>query len=373
MDGGPLKFRDDLVVSRQGEAGKPLFVLKDPVTRKYYRLKAIEYFIASRLDGRASLEEIRAAAAAEMGVELSLAQVERFAGRLESLVLAVPARAGGAGGTLAARRAPRQFRPRDLLFVKLRAVDPDRFFTAIEPWTRPFFSRGFLALAAAAILAAVAITFASWEAYAAQAGSLIAPGHVPTLLLVVIVVTLLHEAAHAATCKHHGGDVREMGFLLIYFMPAFYCNVSDAWLFAEKRKRLWVSFAGPFFQVFVWALATIAWLFVARGTWASEALCLTMAAAGLTTLFNFNPLIKLDGYYLLSDGLDSPNLRGEAFQYVGGLFRRLVGRAPGAPPRSHRPRTYLLYGLTAGAYSAWLVLYVLYRTVGWLASRLQGA
>src|SRR5262249_61144614 len=77
--------------------------------------------------------------------------------------------------------------------------------------------------------------------------------------LAVFVVTMLHESAHGLTCKRYGGEVHEIGFLLLFFMPCFYCNVSDAWLFREKSKRLWVTFAGGYFELFLWALAVFIW------------------------------------------------------------------------------------------------------------------
>src|SRR5207245_5592705 len=168
-------------------------------------------------------------------------------------------------------------------------------------------------------------------------------------VLVMAVVTTLHESAHGLTCKRYGGEVREIGFLLIYLQPAFYCNVSDAWLFPEKSKRLWVTFAGAYFELFIWAMATLVWRVTETDTWPNHLALVVMAASGIASLFNLNPLIKLDGYYLLSDYLEVPNLRQRAFQYVGDHVRRLWG----APPRRTRDasprekRIYLLYGLLA--------------------------
>jgi len=165
------------------------------------------------------------------------------------------------------------------------------------------------------------------------------------------------------TCKHFGGEVHEMGFMLIYFQPALYCNVSDAWLFPEKSKRLWVGFAGPYFELFLWALATLAWRLTDTETWINYVALIVMTTSGVKTLFNFNPLIKLDGYYLLSDYLEIPNLRRRSFRYVGDWIKRLFTFEPrpaGELSRRER-RAYLLYGLVGSAGSFSLLGYILVR------------
>jgi multidrug resistance efflux pump len=155
-----------------------------------------------------------------------------------------------------------------------------------------------------------------------------------------------------------------MGFLLIYFQLAFYCNVSDAWLFPQKSRRLWVTWAGPYFELFIWGLAVLAWRVVEPGTLTSAVALIIIATSGIKLFFNLNPLIKLDGYYLLSDALGIPNLRARAFAYVRSTLKRWTGSAAAhtesdaAPSTPRERRIYLAYGLMAGLYSYWLLWYV---------------
>ncbi|MBI4610349.1 MAG: biotin/lipoyl-binding protein [Candidatus Rokubacteria bacterium] len=190
----------------------------------------------------------------------------------------------------------------------------------------------------------------------------------------ILAVTVIHEFAHCLTCKRFGGHVHEMGFLLIYFQPAFYSNVSDAWLFPEKSRRLWVTFAGPYFELLLWALATLTWRVTEPGSWLSSVALVVMATSGIKLFFNLNPLIKLDGYYLLSDFLGIPNLRARAFGYLRALTGRLWGSArqdaQDATPRERR--IYLAYGLLAGTYSVWLLGYVAFAFGSFLLNRYQG-
>jgi hypothetical protein len=116
--------------------------------------------------------------------------------------------------------------------------------------------------------------------------------------------------------------------MLIYFQPAFYCNVSDAWLFPEKSRRLWVTFAGAYFEIFLWGLATLVWRVTDPGSFVNHFALVVTATSAFKMFLNLNPLIKLDGYYLLSDWLDVPNLRSKAVAYLRARVTSLFGHAP---------------------------------------------
>src|SRR5262249_24475662 len=136
----------------------------------------------------------------------------------------------------------------DIFYIRLRAFDPDLFFTRVVGHIQFFFTPAFVALSATLITFALGLTVSNWPEIHREFLSLF---HLESLLLawaISLAVLTLHEFAHGLTCKYLGGEVHELGFLLIYFSPAFYCNVSDAWLFADKSKRLLVTFAGAFFE-----------------------------------------------------------------------------------------------------------------------------
>lgn len=367
------RFRKDLITSRTEQADVTYYVIKDPVTKRFFRFKEPEHFIAMQLDGSSSAADVRRRFFEEYGTDIPPEKLEAFIERLEELCLVECKLTDRELARMQREGSRGAGRTSKILYFKVKAIDPDAFFDAVVPRIGFFFTRSFVVLTIVAVLVAVAIIASNWDDYTTQVRDILVPRSILTLLLVVFLVTGLHELAHGLTCKHFGGHVHEIGFMLIYFLPAFYSNVSDAWLFEERYKRLWVSFAGVFFQVFVWAIAAIAWRLIDMETWVSEACCITIATSGLTAIFNFNPLIKLDGYYLLSDILDLPNLRREAFQYLGWRLKRLVG-SPVEPPKEatfREKRVYLIYGVTAAVYSFGLLLFVFVKIAEFAFSQFQ--
>lgn len=233
--------------------------------------------------------------------------------------------------------------------------------------------KGHWAISGFLILLALIVTISN----SAEIGrDLVSLYQVNALLLawtITIFATIAHEFAHGLTCKRFGGKVHEMGFMLIFFMPAMYCNVSDAWLFPEKSRRLWVTFAGAYFELCLWALATLVWRVTDPYTFINYAALIIMATSGIKSFFNLNPLIKLDGYYLLSDYLDIPNLRSRAVGYLGASIKRLLGSSVQIIKEvTHRERRiYVVYGLLSMAYTVFILSFIAMRFGGFLMGRYQ--
>ncbi len=361
------KLRDDLVVSQQDAAGKVALVVKDPVAGRFFRFGEVEGFILRQLDGATPPEQVRAQVEARFGAALPPEQLEKFVGRMRNCGLL-------AGEEMAPRPATDRRVRGDLFYLRLKALDPDRLLDRLAARLGFFFTPQFLLLSGAAILLAFAITSANWTQISREFPRLLRFNSLLLAWVTVLVIITFHEFAHGLTCKYYGGRVREMGFMLLYFQPAFYCNVSDAWLFPQKARRLWVTFAGAYFEIFLWALATLIWRVSAPYTAIHFLALVVMVTSGVKTLFNLNPLIKLDGYYLLSDFLEIPNLRGKAFGYLQDRIRSLGGaaarQAGELTPRERR--IYLVYGLLAGAYSYWFLGIIASRFGSYLVERYQG-
>jgi multidrug resistance efflux pump len=398
--------RPELVLRAVGGPGN--YVAKEPCSGAYFQLGEEEHFLLQQLDGRHSADAVSAAFAQRFGQPLSPAELDEFVemarsrGFLEDgartflSAASVDSSPGPGNGQVAptfggrcGQECPRsgsvQQRPepaagsgpvptlrqrQSVLYWRKRLFDPDRLFSRLAPKLWFFWTPGFAAFSAGCIAVASLVFWLNRHEVAASIAHALNLNTALLAWLAMIVVTTFHESAHGLTCKRYGGEVHEIGFLLIYLQPAFYCNVSDAWLIPEKSKRLWVTFAGAWFELFIWALATFVWRVTDTDVWLNHLALVVMAASGIATLFNFNPLIKLDGYYLLSDYLEIPNLRRRAFLYLGDCVRRLRGSAPLflPEPSPREKRIYLRYGLLAWTYST-LLLGV---TLVYLAERLTG-
>jgi putative peptide zinc metalloprotease protein len=361
------KLRTDLVVSRMETPEGPRFVLKDPRTRRYFRLRELEYAIARRLDGRTSTADLASALSSELDVDLDASALDAFVtqlsrqGLIDDPSAPAPPREGIVRGTP--------------LYLRFRAFDPDRLLDWLIVRVRFFFTP-FFVIGAGLLLTWALITVVTHRGAIVQ--DLTRLWSFQSLFLawvVILFVVTLHEFAHGLTCKNFGGTVHEMGFMLIYFQPAFYCNISDAWLFPRKSRRLWVTAAGAYFELFVWSVATLIWTVVEPGTWVSGVALIVMATSAVKQFFNLNPLIKLDGYYLLCDLLEVPNLRQRAFSYVGGRLKRLVGAVEpaGLLEASGRERAiFVTYGVMAFAFSYWFLANIVLGIGDYLTSRYQG-
>jgi putative peptide zinc metalloprotease protein len=357
-----------LTIREQQTANGTLFVVKDPASGAFFRLGPLEEFIVRQLDGATPLDAVRQRTEARFGSALPAATLAAFIQRLDKagLLEGLEGKEPGQTGTLERRGRIRG----SLLYLRFKLFDPDRLFDRLVHRVRLCFTPQFLVLSAAVILLAVGTALAHWAEIPRNVTKLTQVSAIPLLLAISFTVASAHEFGHGLTCKRFGGEVHELGFLLIYFTPALYTNVSDAWLFPEKSKRLWVGFAGPYFELFLWALATLVWRVTDTDTGVNYAALVVMTISGLKTLFNFNPLVKLDGYYLLSDYLEIPNLRARSFRYVGNLIKRLFGAPPIDAEISRRERlAYLAYGLVGATGSLALLGFVVQMAGGYLIEK----
>ena len=352
------------------EEGTLYYIIKDPRTNRFFRIKPLEHYLISQFDSKTPLDAIRKRASKEKKILVSEEVLARFAAKFceigllvsnESEIPATPS-AGPAG----------------ILTWKFPLANPERLSDWLYPKLKWCFTPSFVAFVGVTILAAAGVLIANRNDLAFGLVNVVSLEGLGFVIATIAAVTILHELAHALTCRHFGGRVTDMGFLVLYLVPCFYCNVSDTYLMKEKRRmwvRMWVLFSGGFFELFIWAGSVLAWRVVAPETFVSRALFVIVAVCGIRSLFNFNPLIKMDGYFLLSDYLAVANLRKEALAGLSNLLRRgaaLETRPRAAELQARRilsmrgDRFMTLFGGAALAYTVALIGFLVFHSGGWV-------
>jgi putative peptide zinc metalloprotease protein len=353
------RLRPNLEFSPQQHQGKKFVVVKDPVTARYFRFTGPQAAILELLHEPIDSTTLSVRASEALSTFIPVATIEAFLKSLEDKWLL---------DTLAVREKlatveSQKLQDRNLLYWKLLSFNPEKIFEWLSPRTRWAFTKAFHLFAAVSISTGLIISYLHWDDFKGGVQGLFNLHGLLFLWIVVFAVITMHEFSHGLTCCHFGGKVREVGFMLIYFQPAFYCDVSDSWMFPSKRERMWVTFAGGYFQLVVWGLCTIVWRITDPDTLINQITLIVIVFAGLQTLFNFNPLIKLDGYYMLSDYLEIPNLRVKAMRT---LWSWVSGKNKSAWTEA---RAQLLYGMASIVFSTTLLIYVYSSLYTWATSR----
>lgn len=320
-------LRKDLKITRQSFGGEIGFIVKDPLKNSYFRFSFAEWQIISLFDGSATLEEfVEKYNESHHDSEIDVETLRAYQSNLQSLNLL---QKSTQETNLMLIEKMKELRQSHLLSVKgslfykrFPLIDPDSLFKKILPHITFFWSRSFLLFAICIMFLGSGLILWNWAEFKNGVYQLATFQHTSALQLfilwvIVYVVIGIHELGHGLTCRYYGGEVHEIGFLLLFFQPCLYCNVNDAWMLDKKWKQVAVTLAGGFIEYFIASLAAIGWALTAPGTGLNTLLFQIMSVGSISTiLFNFNPLIKLDGYYLLADFLGAPNLRDRSFGFL---------------------------------------------------------
>jgi putative peptide zinc metalloprotease protein len=322
----PLMRRRDLEVCALRLERRRVWGLKDPVAMRYFQLEEEEFWIFERLDGRLGLAEIQAEFERAFAPKrLELHMLQSFLRQLhgEGLILSD---APGQGDVLTTRRVEVRRRTRrsswlNPLMIRFRGIDPEPMLRRIYPEVRWLFSPTALGLYLAAICGALLLVFTHWRELVARLPSpadFFQPQNALWFAVAIGLTKLLHELGHALACKHFGGECHEMGVMLFLFTPSLYCNVSDVWMLPDKWSRMAVSAAGIGVELVIAAVATFLWWFSEPGGFHTLCLAMMFVCTVNTLVLNGNPLMRYDGYHVLADFVEIPQLSQES----GDVWRR---------------------------------------------------
>jgi putative peptide zinc metalloprotease protein len=337
----PMKMRPDLVVRPQQFSGHQHWVVKDPISLRYFHLLDEEYSILRMLDGHTSLREIQQQFQRRFAPRrIRPPQLQSLLHELHSKGLVLVDAAHQDRQLLERQRRQRRLRwletGSSLLALRFPGVDPEPLLRWLEPRCRWLFTRAaraawlILALSAAGL---ATIHFDTLLQRLPKFHSFFTAENLLVFLLAMILIKVFHELAHAVTCKYFGGECHQIGVMLLVFTPCLYCDVSDAWLLPSKRQRIAISAAGIYLEVFLASVCTFLWWYTQPGLLNSLALNIVMLCSVGTLVFNGNPLMRFDGYYIFADLVEIPNLQARSRQ---ALSRRLAAWGLGMDSPSDR-------------------------------------
>lgn len=353
-----LRKRPDLQSAPVWFGGQCWTVIRDPLSERLHYLSEQEHAVWNWLDGAATWSEIQTRFEREFAPRrLSFARLQAFLRALHQREL-VQADAAGQGAALQSRDEAAGWEETAGYLAKLaaprwRGFDPRALLDFLAPLGRAIFSGWGLAVWLVLVSAAV-VSFAldspAWQRRLPAVDSYLTPANLICVWLVLALVKTLHELGHALAARRFGGDCRQWGLQWFFFLPCLYADVSPSWLLADKRSRMAIAAAGVYVELFVAAVAYFLWRYAEPGFFAAVCFQVLVAASLGTILLNGNPLLRYDGYYLLCDALEAPNLETRSREHLLTLSaRHLLGVSdPGDEALGEQPRWgFALYSIAA--------------------------
>ena len=361
-----IRVRPDLKARRQRYQGRVYWVVKDPVALQYFRFEEEEFAILQMLDGQSSLEEIAERFERDFPPQtIRVEELQNFIGMLHrsGLVLSDSA---GQGVQLKKRRDEKKRKEiiqmfSNIMSLRMRGIDPEGILNAIYPWVRWFFSVPATVCSLVLALAALALVIVQFDVFQSKLPSFHSFFAAQNWLLmagVLCVTKIIHEFGHGLSCKHFGGECHEMGIMFLVLTPCLYCNVSDSWMLPNRWHRAAIGAAGMYVEVVIASIATFIWWFTEPGFLNYLCLNIMFISSVSTIMFNANPLLRYDGYYILSDILEIPNLRQKASSILNRKLSWLcLGiEHPDDPFLPHRHQGWFALYTVASFFYRWVVL-----------------
>jgi putative peptide zinc metalloprotease protein len=363
----------DLVAREDTLDGETIFAVIQRSTDRFYRFSPAQWQLALLFDGIRSYEEIADEFSTQTGAQVDSNDVRLFAATMEESEfwyktpqeknLAYSEKLRSQRGRRAERKA--KF---NLTHMFFSGWDPDRYLTWLDKAVGEFVYSPWCVLAMVLLFAFEATVFTSqWGVIGPDAKlyyNFTQKSVVDLVQFWVLFLALgfIHESAHGLTCKHYGGEVHAMGLMFMYLLPAFFVDTTEMWISASKLQRLATIIAGIWIEMVVCGFAMIVWLNTPIGGWVHDFAYQVILITGIAViLINLNPLIKLDGYYLLTNAISIPDLKERSTEFLSGWFQSKVLRLKVETPVVPRRRApfFILYALLSGAYSYMILFFAI--------------
>lgn len=338
--GHRISLRASVEVRRQFFRGERWYVLHDPFANQFYRIRPAAYEFIARLGGNRSVQE--AWEETMQSIPDEAPGQEEVIRLLAQLYHSNLLRSGVAGDTGKLFERYKKRREKEIksklasvMFLRIPLLDPDAFLHRTLLLARALISPLGLFLWVVVVGYGIKVAIDNFEGLQVQTDGVLAPANLPLLYLAMVAIKALHEFGHAYACRRFGGEVHTMGVMLLIFTPVPYMDATASWNFSSRWHRILVAAAGMIVEIFVAAIAVVIWANTGSGAVHSLAYNVVFIASVTTILFNANPLLRFDGYYILCDLLDMPNLHGRSAK----LARHWVERYAFGCRKSRSPTT----------------------------------
>jgi putative peptide zinc metalloprotease protein len=374
----PPRVPPDVVAQEHMDDGKRIVRVVVPGQDALYRFPAQNWALILLFDGTRSFEQIAKDYSNQTGFEYSVEEIRQFAADLEAMEFwyRTPQEKNVQLMQMSAEERRKLVKNRksrygDLSEIAFPAINPDKFLTWLYSYTSWVYTWWFTTITIVAFSFSLGITFVHWGEIGRDTIEFFSFTHktwwdVVVFYLLTLFTICWHELSHGHACKHYGGRVRSMGFLLIYLTPAFFTDTSEGFVRGNRFQRFIIAMAGAWSELYIWAVVTPLWWASAPGS-AFHSFCYQMMLmSGLFGIFlNWNPLMKLDGYFMLSEVLGVVDLKENSTAFVSAWVKRHIWRLPVDVPYVAKKRRlgYAVYALLSGAYS-YTVLFIAVRFVG---------
>jgi putative peptide zinc metalloprotease protein len=367
-----VRLRPDIEWTKYGDHKRSSWIARDPISLEYFHFQQSERALALALDGKATLKEILAKKVDDVSAE----RISRLVQKLDSACLTVPQIAGENGqrlwGVLKSQRRRSLFQLMlSPLAIRIKIFDPTRLLQLLAPLAKLLFSTYFVvfcAIMSAGVGVAVITKLIESPFSLASSFENITAQRAASLVLIYVLVKSLHELGHALACKKWTAECHEIGVFILVFTPCLYCNTTDSWKLSSRWRRACVAAAGIYVELIAATLGGVVWLTTATDSVLHLLGANVMIISSLSTvLVNANPLLRYDGYYVLSDLWGVPNLADQAREALRAFCTAwLTGKRMPQHRWDSSPAVLAAYGLTAWLYRHFVAIMVVWAV--WLLS-----
>lgn len=317
-----VRLRPELKFDVRRQNGRDVYIIEDPVRAKFYQVGKREFDLINQLNGKEKVGETLAR------INQRLDESQQISEKSANIIIGwlIQCNLGYSPSSDSLERLERQAKAiqnqkmmslLNPISIKVKIFDPTRFLDMTESGSRWLFSKAFFLVWCVLATIGLYSLLSNWGELSGSSIGILAEGRWIWMLVIWILLKAVHEWAHGIACRRYGGNVPEAGVLLLLFTPMPFVNVTSSWRFKNRWHRFYVAAAGMYVELFISFVAMIIWANSSHQFTKDICFNVFFLSSVTTILFNANPLMRFDGYYMLTDLLDIPNLYTKGLKWFG--------------------------------------------------------